>query len=107
MGKKFIVSLALLLLICSPAFSEPYLWAAHNTAVDIKDGKADLNTARFFCVTLEIADDDNELPEYGAQMFSITGGKYSYWSKNKMHNISESGTEEFQMMRVDHNVIET
>ncbi len=115
MRKKFFISLAFFLIVCSPALASPYLWTSHNTMVTMyssgNDGTtlpANLSTARFFCVTLEAADTEADMPELNINMsdrdsipkFTITGGKYSYWNGDGIKT-GDGTAEKFDIARSD------
>ena len=112
MSKKFFTSLFIFMLFCSPALAAPRLWAIHNTMVDIDSGpersgnilSTDLDTARFFCLTLEAADDEDmpELPEDTPtpSTMTITGGKYSYWNGDGVNTVNDT-VKSFDIARSD------
>ena len=107
-NKKFFICLVFLLLFCSPVLASPYLWAAHETIVSMDDSGVDLNTAHFFCLTLEAADSEDDMPELSVNFqdrnsipkFTIFGGNYTYWNGDGLKTITGT-TESFDIARSD------
>ena len=100
MVKKFLLCFFFLLIaLCSSVFAAPRLVTIHETAVTniysqdttlsgtdyvIVGNGVSYDTAKFFCVTLEVVDDDGEMPsipEYNPPSisFDLSGGRYSFW----------------------------
>ncbi|MBQ7559451.1 MAG: hypothetical protein IJT20_04300 [Synergistaceae bacterium] len=112
MAKKFLTLFAFLLIaLCSSAFAEgPHLVTIHETVVNniysqdltAAEGETDYvhvgasyDTARFFCVTLEIVSDDDEMPfietfNPPSISFDLSGGKYSFWDSFKVAEVNNT-----------------
>lgn len=112
MAKKFLTLFAFLLIaLCSSAFAEgPHLVTIHETVVNniysqdltAAEGETDYvhvgasyDTARFFCVTLEIVSDDDEMPYIEtfcppSISFDLSGGKYSFWDSFKIAEVNNT-----------------
>jgi len=114
MAKKFLLGLVFLLIaLCSSAFAEnPHLVTIHETVVhniysqDIsgeipEDGTdyvtvgVSFDTAEFFCVTLEVVNDEGEMPYIEtfcppSISFDLSGGKYSFWNSYKVESVNNT-----------------
>ena len=91
--KKLLLCMMLVLMTVSPALSsEPSFSARHCSLVDMKDGKADLSTARFYAAVLEYSPwlpDTSyyELPEPSNATMTLSGGTYSYWDGKALQTV--------------------
>lgn len=84
MFKKLLLCMVLAVLAASPAVSsESYVSATHQSIADIKDGKADLSSARFRMMELSINSD-----YYGRGTMTLSGGRYSYWDGKALQTVT-------------------
>ena len=114
MAKKIHLCLVFLLMaLCSSAFaSEPRLVTIHDTVVkniysqDVSKAQSETetdyvtigvsyDTAEFFCVTLEVVDDEGEMPYIDNInppniSFELSGGKYSFWNSYKVEDVNDT-----------------
>ncbi len=116
MVKKFLIFSIFLLAFCSSALAEPHLVTIHESFVyNIYDQSKDYvntagtdyvpvgvsyDTAKFFCVTLEVvsdevvSDDDGMPPIESFNppsiSFDLSGGSYSFWNSYKIESVNDT-----------------
>ena len=121
MAKKFFLcSVFLLIALCSSAFAaNPHLVTIHETVVkniysqDVSSGTetdyvtigVSFDTAEFFCVNVEVVDDEGEMPEIEAFnppsiSFDLSGGKYSFWNSYEVEKV-DNAPKTFTTARTD------
>ncbi|MDY6399511.1 MAG: hypothetical protein SPL01_02400 [Synergistales bacterium] len=118
MVKKFLVFFIFLLALCSSALAEPHLVTIHESFVyNIYDQNLSENyvntagtdyvpvgvsydTAKFFCVTLEVVSDEVVSDDDGMPYiesfnppsisFDLSGGRYSFWNSYKIESVDNT-----------------
>ena len=87
--KKLLLCMVLVLMTVSTAFcSAPSFTARHCSLVDMKDGKADMSTARFYATVLEYSPSfDQVLPDLSNATMTLSGGTYSYWDGKALQTV--------------------
>ena len=121
MLKKFLLVFLVLfaLFSCSAAMAEPRLVTIHESVVNyvfeqiasVDEGQTDFSgdvsfdTARFLCLTVEVAGDESDLPvinpdDYMKPKLSFSSGNYSYWNGEEIKNVNNSSMS-FDVIRSD------
>ena len=95
MLKKFMLCLALVLVLASASYSSTQIWDAQDSIADLVNGRSDYSNARFsnFWFTV-LYDDTNVTKETAALTGTITlsGGNYTFWNGKSFRNSDDFQT---------------